>query len=381
MHLALSPARQRELQQHLMERAQDTWAFALQALSGAPLSPDEGFEGKADRRFAAPDWSQFPFNVYARAYHNAAALMKDAVRDVDGVTEYHDQLLEFALRMLLDASSPSNFLASNPEVLALTQAEKGQNLVRGFKHLVEDMRRTLAGSEPVGTDEFEVGRHVAVTPGKVVFRNELIENHLSIEQRESENFEHEWENDLSRVAVDEDARIIAADLLSFFHERLKVFLRDTGARHDLIDAVVTPLSDDLLLVVTKVRALQALVESPDGANLLSGYKRAANILAAEEKKGTGIAASVDPALFGSDAEKALYAALAQAEEAAASAVSAENFEAAMAALASLRAPIDAFFDTVMVNVEDAGVRANRLGLLARIRSAIHTVADFSRIAG
>ncbi len=217
--------------------------------------------------------------------------------------------------------------------------------------------------------------------GDEKFRTQLIENHLTSEQRESENFEHEWENDLSRVAIDKDARNIAADLLSFFHERLKVFLRDTGARHDLIDAVVTAESGDLLLVVTKVRALQALVESPDGANLLAGYKRAANILAAEEKKGTVIAEGVDPALFDSDSEKALYAALGQAEEKASAAVAAENFEAAMAALASLRAPIDAFFDTVMVNVEDARLRANRLGLLARIRSAIHTVADFSKIAG
>jgi len=175
MHLALAPAKQRELQQDLLVRAQDTWAFALRALAGAPVSPAEGLDGDADRRFMAEDWSQFPFNVYARAYQNSVALLKDAVRNVEGVTEYHDQLLEFALRMLLDASSPSNFLATNPELLALTQAEKGQNLARGFKHLAEDMRRTLAGMAPVGADEFEVGKHVAVTPGKVVFRNELIE--------------------------------------------------------------------------------------------------------------------------------------------------------------------------------------------------------------
>ncbi len=175
MHLALAPAKQSELRQDLLMRAQDTWAFALRALAGGPLSPAEGLGGNGDSRFAAEDWSKFPFNVYARAYQNAAALLKDAVHDVDGVTEYHDQLLEFALRMLLDASSPSNCLASNPELLALTRAEKGQNLARGFRHLAEDMRRTLAGTAPVGADEFEVGTHVAVTPGKVVFRNELIE--------------------------------------------------------------------------------------------------------------------------------------------------------------------------------------------------------------
>jgi len=175
MHLALSPAKRRELQRHAMARANDTWTFALRALAGAPVSPVDGFAGNPDRRFAAEAWSQFPFNVYARAYQNNLALMNEAVRDVSGVTDYHAQLLEFAVRMLLDATSPSNYLASNPELLALTQSEQGQNLVRGFKHVIEDIGRTLKGGAPAGAEEFEVGKTVAVTPGKVVFRNELIE--------------------------------------------------------------------------------------------------------------------------------------------------------------------------------------------------------------
>ena len=175
MHLALAPAKQRELQEHVLERSRDTLAFALRALSGAPVSPAEGFAGDVDRRFKAEDWSQFPFNVYARTYQNMVALLKDAVRDVDGVTEYHDQLLEFALRMLLDATSPSNCLISNPEVLALTRSEQGQNLVRGLENLVEDLRRELSGVEPVGAEDFMVGDNVAATPGKVVFRNDLVE--------------------------------------------------------------------------------------------------------------------------------------------------------------------------------------------------------------
>jgi polyhydroxyalkanoate synthase len=175
MHLALSPAKQRELQHHAMERAQDTWAFALGALAGTSLSPTEGFAGSADRRFDAQDWMQFPFNVYARAYQNNVALLREAVRDVGGVTEYHGQLIEFAVRLLLDATSPSNYLASNPELLALTQSEQGQNLVRGMEHLIEDIGNTLKGGAPAGTEAFEVGKNVAVTPGKVVFRNELIE--------------------------------------------------------------------------------------------------------------------------------------------------------------------------------------------------------------
>jgi polyhydroxyalkanoate synthase len=174
-HLALSPSKQRELQRHAMVRATDTWTFALRALAGAPVSPAEGLAGDTDRRFAAAAWSQFPFNVLAHAYQNNVALMKEAVRDVSGVSEYHAQLLEFAARMLTDATSPSNYLASNPELLALTQEEQGQNLVRGFKNVIEDLGRTLKGGAPAGTEEFEVGRNVAVTPGRVVFRNELIE--------------------------------------------------------------------------------------------------------------------------------------------------------------------------------------------------------------
>ncbi len=175
MHLALAPGKQRDLQQQALERAQDTWAFALRAMTGAPLSPAEDQEGNPDRRFQGEAWNLFPFNVYARAYQNNKALLREAVRDVDGVSDYHAQLLEFAVRMLLDASSPSNWLASNPELLALTKAEQGQNLVRGLQHWVEDLERTLEGGPPAGTEDFEVGKSVAVTPGKVVFRNELIE--------------------------------------------------------------------------------------------------------------------------------------------------------------------------------------------------------------
>ena len=175
MHIALAPAKRSELRQHALERARDTWAFALRALTGAKIAPSDGLNGSADRRFGADAWQQFPFNVYARAYQNSAELMKEAVHDVAGVTEYNAQLLEFAVRMLLDASSPSNYLASNPELLALTRDEKGQNLVRGLRNWVEDLQRTLERAAPAGTEAFEVGKTVAVTPGKVVYRNELIE--------------------------------------------------------------------------------------------------------------------------------------------------------------------------------------------------------------
>ncbi len=175
MHLALSPARRRELQSQAMVRVNDSWLFALRAAAGTPLSPGEGFNGAGDKRFASQAWSQFPFNVYARAYQNSVALLEEAVRGVSGVTDYHGQLLEFAVRLLLDATSPSNYLPSNPELLAQTRDEHGQNLVRGFKHAVEDLAHTIEGDAPAGTEAFEVGKTVAVTPGKVVLRNELIE--------------------------------------------------------------------------------------------------------------------------------------------------------------------------------------------------------------
>ncbi|MBN9252368.1 MAG: glycine--tRNA ligase subunit beta, partial [Mesorhizobium sp.] len=167
----------------------------------------------------------------------------------------------------------------------------------------------------------------------------------------------------------------------FFHDRLKVYLRDQGARHDLIDAVITPESDDLLMIVRRVEALGKFLETDDGKNLLAGTKRAANILAAEEKKGTAVADAVQPALFKDDAEKKLFDAVNQAENKASEAIQKEDFSGAMLALSVLREPVDSFFEQVLVNDDDLAVRANRLALLTRIRAATDQVADFSKIAG
>lgn len=172
-----------------------------------------------------------------------------------------------------------------------------------------------------------------------------------------------------------------ADLVAFFHDRLKVYLRDQGARHDLIDAVITPQSDDLLQIVRRVEALGSFLDTEDGRNLLAGTKRAANILAAEEKKKTAVAETVEPALFREDAEKSLFAAVNQAEKQAGEAIQNDDFSGALLALSVLREPVDSFFEHVLVNDEDQAVRANRLALLARIRAATGQVADFSRIAG
>ena len=205
--------------------------------------------------------------------------------------------------------------------------------------------------------------------------------------------------------------IAEGDLLDFFADRLKVQQREAGVRHDLIDAVFAlGNEDDLVRLLARVKALQEFMKTDDGANLLAGYKRAANILKKEDWVGmegelahTGeedpLAMVDDPDLKAvidakmaqrhekelsytpEPAEKALIEALDKAGPTAAAAVEAEDFAAAMAALASLRAPIDAFFDNVTVNDADPAKRAGRLNLLSRFRDAVHGVADFGRIEG
>lgn len=171
------------------------------------------------------------------------------------------------------------------------------------------------------------------------------------------------------------------DLLSFFHDRLKVYLKDAGRRHDIVDAVLSEDADDLLTIVRRAEALSAFIGTEDGKNLLAGAKRATQLLAAEEKKGTKAAERIDLSLLKLPAETALHQAIVNASQSAAQAVAREDFAAAMEALSKLRGPVDAFFNDVLVNDENPEIRANRLALLAAIRSATSTVADFSKIAG
>jgi glycyl-tRNA synthetase beta chain len=233
-----------------------------------------------------------------------------------------------------------------------------------------------------------------------------------------------------------DSHLVPTDLLSFFADRLKVYLRDQGARHDLIDAVfalgstspwrgevgpkgregvtaapgvaepsapspATPSShpgslarsdppppgeggglDDLLMIVRRVEALGRFLDTEDGRNLLAGTKRAANILRIEEKKdGRSYGEAPDAAALAQPEERALYEALQAAAGEARQHVGNEDFEAAMSALARLRPAVDAFFDKVTVNAEDPRLRANRLRLLNLLRQATREVADFSRIEG
>jgi glycyl-tRNA synthetase beta chain len=174
---------------------------------------------------------------------------------------------------------------------------------------------------------------------------------------------------------------LVADLLSFFADRLKVQLREQGARHDLVDAVFAlEGQDDLLMVVRRVEALGKFLDTDDGKNLLAGIKRAANILRIEEKKdGKTYDGAPDPALYSLDEEKNLAKAIDQVKAEAGAAVAKEDFAAAMSAMAKLRPAVDAFFDKVKVNDDDPKVRENRLKLLNEIRAATRAVADFSKI--
>ncbi|MFD2182681.1 glycine--tRNA ligase subunit beta [Rhodoplanes azumiensis] len=176
---------------------------------------------------------------------------------------------------------------------------------------------------------------------------------------------------------------LTKDLLAFFADRLKVQLREQGARHDLVDAVFAlEGQDDLVKIVRRVEALAKFLDTEDGKNLLAGVKRATNILRIEEKRdGIRYAGAVDAALLREDAERALARAVDTARTEAEAAVVREDFSAAMAAVATLRPVVDAFFDAVTVNADDAAVRANRLRLLDGIRAATLAVADFSRIEG
>jgi glycyl-tRNA synthetase beta chain len=189
-----------------------------------------------------------------------------------------------------------------------------------------------------------------------------------------------------RILIENKLRLplrVSKDLLVFFADRLKVALKEKGIRHDLIDAVFAlGHEDDLVRLVARVEALQSFLKSDDGANLLAGYKRGANILKVEEKKDAKTYISeVSETLLAAPAEKNLYTALAQVRSGIAPALEKEDFALAMRQMAGLRGPVDAFFDGVKVNDENPKLRENRLNLLASLRAALHQVADFSRVEG
>jgi glycyl-tRNA synthetase beta chain len=257
---------------------------------------------------------------------------------------------------------PSDRVPSNPVSLAVALADKLDTLA-GFWAIDE---------KPTGSKDPYALRRAALGVIRIV-----LENNLRV------RLDDAIMRALSKLPGGDNASV-RADLLAFFADRLKVYLRDKGARHDLIDAVFAlEGQDDLLMIVRRVEALGAFLDTEDGKNLLAGYKRAANILKAEEKKDkdADYTAAYAGASDAPDAEKALAAAVSSAASAAADHVAREDFGGAMKALAALRAPVDRFFEDVTVNDADADKRLNRLRLLSALRGAVHTVADFSKIGG
>ncbi len=260
---------------------------------------------------------------------------------------------------------PSDDCPNAPVSIAVALAEKLDTLV-GFFGI---------GQPPTGSKDPFALRRAALGVIRLILENKLrlslmntINSVLSI-QRAS-----------AQIQITDPE--VKNSLLSFLSDRLKVTEREKGTRHDLIDAVFAKGDDDLVRILALVKALQTFLATEDGVNLLAGYKRAANILKAEGKKGTLPKGMVTaPDLLKDEAELALSKALETAKVSAANALEHEDFEAAMGALATLRAPIDAFFDSVTVNADDPELRVNRLSLLEDIRAAMDSVADFSQIEG
>ena len=254
---------------------------------------------------------------------------------------------------------PTDDVPSDPVCVAVALADKLDVLV-GFWAIDE---------KPTGSKDPFALRRAALGVIRLVLENDV--------RLELANVA----NPLFETYKDANAKSETADLISFFHDRLKVYLRDKGIRHDLIDAVVTAESDDLLAISQRASALQELIASEEGTNLLAGYKRAANILAAEEKKGTKISGDVDPKLLTVEPEKALNNSLDVVENETTLALAKEDYSAAMKAMAKMRGAVDDFFDNVMVNDDDNNIRTNRLALLNRIRNVTGSIADFSKISG
>ncbi|WBL32292.1 glycine--tRNA ligase subunit beta [Sinirhodobacter sp. HNIBRBA609] len=260
---------------------------------------------------------------------------------------------------------PSDEVPSEPVTVAVALADKIDTLT-GFWTIDE---------KPTGSKDPFALRRAALGVIRLVLANGL---RIALNSRPSPfSFAAEL------VGARADSYADTNDLLSFFHDRLKVHLRDEGIRHDVIDAVLAmPGSDDLTLVVKRAEALSAFLKTEDGGNLIQGFKRANNILSqAEAKDGVEYSFGADAKFAESDEERALFAALDAAEAAIGPAMQAEEFGAAMGAMAALRAPIDAFFEAVQINSDNEIVRRNRLNLLSRIRQICLSVADLTRIEG
>lgn len=280
-----------------------------------------------------------------------------------------------AIRDHYAPAGPNDACPSAPVSVAVALAEKIDTLVGFF----------AIDKRPTGSKDPYALRRAALGIIRLITENGIrlpLEHVLGLAARPLKPYLELHAGEGEEAVLKHLETVFEQHLLPFFAERLKVQQRDLGVRHDLIDAVYAQGDDDLVRILARVSALSSFLDTDDGANLLAGYKRAANILKIEEKKDDRFFDQAAKAeLLGEAEEKALHEALARATADASAALDAEDFEKAMAALSTLRAPIDAFFDKVTVNADDAAVRENRLALLSEIRAAVNTVADFSLIEG
>jgi glycyl-tRNA synthetase beta chain len=323
-----------------------------------------------------------------------------------------DEAVAHAIEDHYKPQGPSDLIPADPVSIAVALAEKIDTLV-GFWAI---------GEKPTGSKDPYALRRAALGVIRIILENQLrlplrtiLWRHFAPVRRDEALAEaiallhplHEHIVNLSASDIELAVKLQAlvsdrshgvvgpvlvqahsdldqtGDLLAFFADRLKVQLREQGARHDLVDAVFAlEGQDDLLIIVRRVEALGRFLDTDDGRNLLAGYKRATNIIRIEEKRdGVRYAGAPDPALYRQDEERALAAAIAAAMRDARGAVALEDFAAAMAAIAVLRPKVDSFFDAVTVNVDEPKLRENRLKLLDQIREATRAVADFAKIEG
>ena len=278
-----------------------------------------------------------------------------------------------AIRNHYKPQGPGDAVPIEPVSVAVALSDKLDTLV-GFFSIDE---RPTGSRDPYALRRAALGiiRTVLENHLRLSLRLAVFETFLAIEKVHA----------LRQLHTADAREAIAREIAAFLADRLKVQLREEGRRHDLVDAVFALGDDDLVRIVARVEALDGFLKTEDGANLLAGYRRAANILKAETKKhpdeADSYAGPVDPALLTAPEEQALAAALASMRPTLASSLQAERFDEAMTALASLRGPVDAFFDRVLVNADDAAVRKNRLRLLSQVQRDMEQVADFSQVAG
>ena len=287
-----------------------------------------------------------------------------------------DEAIAHAIEDHYKPKGPDDLVPSDPVSIAVALADK-IHILTGFWAIFEP---------PTGSKDPYALRRAALGVIKIVLQNEIrLDLRLLVGRQLAGWFEtltprvHKFTADQIRQA----SEAAISDLLSFFADRLKLQLREQGARHDLVDAVFAlEGQDDLLMIVRRVEALGKFLDTDDGKNLLAGYKRATNIIRIEEKRDKReYDGAPDAKSYKLPEEKALAEAIDVARKEAAAAVGKEDFAAAMRAMAKLRPRVDAFFDKVTVNVDDKALRENRLKLLNEIREATRTVADFSKIEG